>query len=79
MATGPESTFAAGDRVVLVVHETGERECGVIVHTWKAEELGGLEDCYIAFFGKEFPEPGCEPAEKPYVLRYAAVSLRRAP
>jgi hypothetical protein len=30
-------------------------------------------DCYVAFFGAEFPDG--MPSEKPYVLRYAATSL----
>jgi hypothetical protein len=77
MAMGQSCTFAPGDRVVL--DSTGQRECGVVVHAWISDELGGLEDCYVAFFGPEFPEPGCPPTEKPYVLRYAANSLRRAP
>jgi hypothetical protein len=77
MAMGCGSTFASGDRVI--VDSTRGRECGVIMHTWRSDELGGLEDCYVAFFGPEFPEPGCALAEKPYVLRYAATSLRRAP
>jgi len=63
----------------VILDSTGERECGVIVHAWFSDELGGLEDCYVAFFGPEFPEPGLALAEKPYVLRYAAASLRRAP
>jgi len=65
-------TFAAGDRVVL--RSTGE--CGVILHSWTDEH--GDEDCYIAFFGQHFPAPG-QVIEKPYVLRYYAMSLRRAP
>jgi hypothetical protein len=68
--------FAAGDRVLL--DSTGEVECGVVVHAWISEDLGGLEDCYVAFFGPVFPEPDRAPAEQPYVLRYAATSLRRA-
>lgn len=30
-------------------------------------------DCYVAFFGDEFPNG--KPSEKPYVLRYAVTSL----
>jgi hypothetical protein len=32
-----------------------------------------MNDCYIAFFGDEFPDT--VPTLKPYVLRYAVVSL----
>ena len=75
MATEANWTFSAGDRVVL--ESTGE--CGVIVHTWVAEDIGGIEDCYVAFFGSDFPKRGSAPAELPYILRYAATSLRPAP
>jgi hypothetical protein len=61
--------FKPGDRVALV--STGER--GIVIHTWHAEEIGG-EDCYVAFFGKAFPKG--KPRRIPYVLRYAASSLR---
>ena len=57
-----------GARVRLV--STGE--VGIIVHTWHSESLD-IQDCYVAFFGKEFPLG--KPAEIPYILRYAASSL----
>lgn len=47
-------------------------EFGVVVHCWLDDEIG-MFDCYVAFFGPEFPDG--EPSEKPYVLRYAATSL----
>ena len=50
----------------------GEPEYGVVVHCWEDDETG-MHDCYVAFFGSAFP-PG-KPEKKPYVLRYAAVSL----
>ncbi|MBB6122726.1 hypothetical protein [Sphingobium subterraneum] len=50
-------------------------EYGIVVHCWKDGELG-MYDCYIAFFGDDFPEG--KPDEKPYILRYAAASLRPA-
>lgn len=51
-------------------------EFGVVVHCWKDEKTG-MFDCYVAFFGfAGFPTD--QPAEKPYVLRYAAVSLTSA-
>jgi hypothetical protein len=49
-----------------------EPEYGVVIHCWHDAEICGY-DCYVAFFGEAFPEGKL--AEKPYVLRYAAVSL----
>jgi hypothetical protein len=63
--------FAAGDKVIL--ESTGER--GLVLHGWNDR---GVEDYYVAFFGDEFPPPGAALAKPPYVLRYAATSLRRA-
>jgi hypothetical protein len=51
---------------------TGQSEFGVVVHCWMSEEIG-VYDCYVAFFGNEFPSG--PPKQKPYVLRYAALSL----
>jgi hypothetical protein len=51
---------------------TGQSEFGVVVHCWMSDEIGGY-DCYVAFFGNEFPSG--PPKQKPYVLRYAAFSL----
>ena len=53
---------------------TDEPEFGVVVHCWLSSEIG-MYDCYIAFFGSEVPKG--TPFQKPYVLRYAAVSLAR--
>lgn len=47
------------------------QEVGVVVYTWL--DAHGDQDCYIAFFGSEFPEG--EPEERPYVLRYYANGL----
>ena len=47
-------------------------EVGIVIWTWHDSFLGG-EDCYVAFFGKEFPQN--KPSEKPYVLRYLSTSL----
>jgi hypothetical protein len=47
-------------------------ELGVVVHCWLDNEIG-VFDCYVAFFGDTFPAG--KPAEKPYLLRYAATSL----
>ncbi len=51
-------------------------ESGVVVHSWFDQEIGGF-DCYVAFFGREFPQG--KPSEKPYILRYAATSLTVLP
>ena len=57
-----------GKRVRL--KSTGE--VGIIIYTWESKEILEI-DCYIAFFGKSFPQ--AEPDEKPYVLRYTLSSL----
>jgi len=52
--------------------EEDELEFGVVVHCWMSKEIGGY-DCYVAFFGDEFPSG--QPADQPYVLKYATTSL----
>jgi hypothetical protein len=52
----------------------GGPEFGVVVSCWLDPEIGFF-DCYIAFFGTEIPNE--MPEQKPYVLRYAAISLAR--
>lgn len=47
-------------------------EFGVVVHSGYSDEIVG-HDCYVAFFGTEFPTSA--PDQKPYVLRYASSSL----
>ena len=47
-------------------------EVGIVVSCWFEEEILA-KDCYIAFFGEEFPSG--KPNVKPYVLRYSATSL----
>ncbi len=54
-------------------HEEGGPEYGIVVHCWFDDEIGA-HDCYVAFFGDK--QPMGEPAEKPYILRYASTSLR---
>jgi hypothetical protein len=75
MESETSKRFLPGERVIL----SASGECGVVVHTWVSDELGGLDDCYVAFFGRDFPDQGAKPRQIPYVLRYAATSLRRAP
>lgn len=60
-----------GTKVRLDGHEDGP-EVGIVVHCWYNDELD-IYDCYVAFFGTEYPVS--EPKGKPYVLRYAALSL----
>ena len=63
-----KSKLTIGTKVRL--RSTGE--VGIVIYAWYEEEIAG-EDCYIAFFGEEFPKG--KPLEKPYVLRYAPESL----
>jgi hypothetical protein len=51
---------------------SGQPEFGVVVYCWMSEDIRGY-DCYVAFFGNEFPSG--PPQQRPYVLRYAASSL----
>jgi hypothetical protein len=73
----PEDRFLhPGTKVRLdsLVNDNDEvtSEYGVVVHCWQDQELG-FHNCYVAFFGDAMPSG--QPAEKPYVLRYAAISL----
>ncbi len=61
----------AGTRVRLDDSEHGP-EYGVVVHCWMNEEMHGY-DCYVAFFGHEYPVGA--PAGIPYILRYASMFL----
>ncbi|PAX07700.1 hypothetical protein [Sphingomonas lenta] len=76
IGSGEDRYLAPGTRVRRDAYWNGDEhlmsEFGVVVHCWLDDEIG-LFDCYIAFFGDALPTG--EPAEKPYVLRYAAVSL----
>ncbi len=71
--------FKPGDRVVR--RSSDDRggvaeEKGVVLCTWLNDQ--GIYDCYVAFFGDEWPRPDQQP-EKPYVLRYYDASLEPAP
>jgi hypothetical protein len=59
-----------GRRVIL--RSTGEK--GVVVATWPD---GDGHDCWVAFFGQEWPTGAGQPP-KPYVLRYYDTSLAPA-
>lgn len=73
---GQDVMRAPGTRVQLDAYvnddDTITSEFGVVVHCWLDEEIGSF-DCYVAFFGNEFPNG--KPPEKPYILRYASTSL----
>ncbi len=60
-----------GTRVILRQSE----ERGIVLHTWIDPETLD-NDCYVAFFGKQWPEEQqyIQP-NKPYVLRYFESSL----
>lgn len=47
-------------------------EYGIVVHCWYSQNILDF-DCYIAFFGTSFPSKDTD--YKPYIFRYAAVSL----
>jgi len=48
------------------------KEYGIVVHCWYSDEIFDF-DCYVAFYGTSFLDPETEC--RPYILRYAAVSL----
>lgn len=71
--SGHDRYLAPGTKVALRNPAEGGSEQGVVVHCWGDDEIGAY-DCYVAFFGSEMPAR--KPAAKPYVLRYAASSLK---
>ncbi len=62
-------SFGTGDKVWMP--DTGE--VGIVVATWLDD--AGDQDCYVAFFGTEWPQDDVKPSDKPYVLRYYSASL----
>ncbi len=66
-----------GDRVRL----RSSGECGIVLLVWTDEH--GCRDCYVAFYGKAFPNRRMASRRRkrgpkgPYVLRYFEVSLAR--
>lgn len=48
-------------------------EAGIVIHVWYNEFLDS-EECYVAFFGNDFPEENSK-CEKPYILKYLIGSL----
>ena len=69
-----ESVIPPGTKVRYhgLAEEDGGPEVGLVIHCWMSDEFNGY-DCYVAFFGRSFPEG--QPTEIPYVLRYASTSL----
>ena len=66
-----------GKRVIkrdTVIFEGDESslDVGVIVHAWNND---GDIDCYVAFFGEQWPSHNEKPEQIPYVLRYFLASL----
>jgi len=51
----------------------GDPEFGIVVHCWIDAEIRAY-DCYVAFFGSEFPKE--KPKIIPYILRYPAIGLK---
>ena len=66
------SYLPAGTHVRYDAFEAGA-EYGVVVHCWPDDDIHAY-DCYVAFFGNA--PPSGKPTEKPYILRYASVSLK---
>lgn len=78
----PDLSRLIGKRVCLThsQDETGQarKEFGYILHVWRNQDLEAI-DCYVAFFGEEFPVAGTKSKVKPYVLRYLLSSLEECP
>ena len=76
--SGKDRHLAPGTRVRRDAYWNDDEhltsEFGIVVHCWIDDEIG-MFDCYIAFFGDALPTD--KPAVKPYILRYAAVSLAK--
>ena len=69
-----------GKRVIrrdTVIFEDDENssEVGIIVHAWN--DSGDI-DCYVAFFGEQWPSHNEKPEQIPYVLRYFLSSLEES-
>ena len=70
-----EKKIIVGQKVKLTCE--GEKdEYGIVVYTWKNPEIGMMKDCYVAFWGKEIPDFNSNVKINPYILRYAATSLK---
>ena len=73
MSANPADIFISpGTKVIYDGLVEGGPEYGIVVHCWLSEEIRQY-DCYVAFFGGEYPQG--KPDQTPYVLRYAATSL----
>ena len=72
-----EKKIIVGRKVKLTCE--GEKdEYGIVIYTWKNPEIGMMKDCYVAFWGEEIPDFNSNEKITPYVLRYAATSLKLA-
>ncbi len=69
-----EEKIIVGQRVKLTCPDHPD-EYGIVVSTWYNPEIG-MKDCYVAFWGHEIPSFEAEETPRPYILRYAAVSLQ---
>ena len=70
-----EKKIIVGRKVKLTCE--GEKdEYGIVIYTWKNPEIGMMKDCYVAFWGEEIPDFNSNEKITPYVLRYAATSLK---
>ncbi|MGR3637388.1 MAG: hypothetical protein ACU0BK_15890 [Shimia sp.] len=67
----PPGTLVRHDGLVW---DGGQPEFGVVVRCWRDHEMN-VWDCYIAFWGNEAPDPTDTNPEKPYILRYASMSV----
>lgn len=74
----PDLSTLIGKRVRRCNSDAGDDtstcEVGIIVHAWIDKDLEAT-DCYVAFFGNEWPALGNKPEQIPYVLRYFLSSL----
>lgn len=69
----PKDRYLSPGTKVKLDSLEGESEEGVVVHCW-ADDAIDAYDCFVAFYGLRSPKSA--PEKKPYVLRYAASSLK---
>ncbi len=69
-----ENNIVVGKMVKLSCPDKDD-EYGIVISTWHDKELD-CKDCYVAFWGKDIPDFETAEKVKPYILRYAAISLQ---
>jgi len=69
-----EKNIVVGRMVKLSCPDKDD-EYGIVISTWHDKELD-CKDCYVAFWGKDIPDFETAEKVKPYILRYAAISLQ---